>query len=451
MEHPFATDQQRRRLVPLLCFIVFFSVLNGTMFNVAVPDIAAEFSLSPGEVSWVITIYIVAFALAAVTYGKLADLFPVRNLITIGLLFFNLGALLGYVADWYPLLIGARFIQAVGGGSIPAMGMLVATRYFPPEMRGRVLGAVASTVAFASGVGPLVGGLLAGSFDWRTLFLLSLMTLAAIPLFRRFLPAEAGSRGEFDRLGAGYLATAVVLLLLFVAQGEAWALPLGALALLVFVRHIRRHPAPFVPVSLFANSRYSLGLLTVFLAVGTVFGMFFLIPLLLRQIHQLDTLQIGLSLFPGAMAAAILGNIGGRLADRIGSPVVVRSGLVLLSIGFLWLASIAGHSAWAVALVLMVCYVGFSLIHAALAKTISLTLPHAQAGIGMGFYNLVFFTAGAFGAAVAARLLEMAPGVGAEAVSATPYRLVFLLSAGTDLLALALFHYRFRRSEETSP
>ncbi|MDW7758014.1 MAG: MFS transporter, partial [Desulfuromonadales bacterium] len=155
MEHPTATDQQRRRLVPLLCFIVFFSVLNGTMFNVAVPDIAAEFNLSPGEVSWVITIYIVAFALAAVTYGKLADLFPVRNLITIGLLFFNVGALLGYVADWYPLLIGARFIQAVGGGSIPAMGMLVATRYFPPDMRGRVLGAVASTVAFASGVGPL--------------------------------------------------------------------------------------------------------------------------------------------------------------------------------------------------------------------------------------------------------------------------------------------------------
>jgi MFS transporter, DHA2 family, metal-tetracycline-proton antiporter len=435
------------RLVPLICFIVFFSVLNGTMFNVAVPDIAEEFALSPGAVSWVITVYIVAFALAAVTYGKLADLYPVRNLITIGLVLFNIGALLGFLAGSYPLLIGARLIQASGGGAIPAMGMLVATRYFPPESRGRVLGAIASTVAFGSGVGPIVGGFLAGSFDWRYLFLVSTATLVAIPLFRRLLPHEKGSTGLFDWRGAVLLAGFVGMFLLFLTQGEPWALPPALVALAAFSLHIRRSPNPFVPAALFANLQYRSGLLTTFLAVGTVFCMFFLVPFHLRQIHQLDTWQIGLVLFPGAVSAAFLGNVGGRLADRIGSPAVVSTGLSLLVAGFLLLAAFANQGAYLIASILIVPYIGFSFIHASLAKTASLALHHSHTGIGMGFYNLIFFTAGAFGAALSGRLLELAAGM----VSIDPYRLIFLGAAITDLLALGIFQGRFKAARRSEP
>jgi MFS transporter, DHA2 family, metal-tetracycline-proton antiporter len=443
MEQQDYGEHFRRRVVPLLCFIIFFSVLNGTMFNVAIPDIADEFALSPGAVSWVFTVYIVVFALAAVTYGKLADLYPVRKLITIGLLLFNAGACLGFFAHWYPLLIVARLIQASGGGAIPAMSMLVATRYFPPETRGRVLGAVAATVAFASGVGPVVGGFLAGVLHWRYLFLLSLATTIAIPLFWRLLPKEKEAGGFFDRRGALLLATAVALLLFFVVQRDWWALPAGVLALLAFASHIRGSAHPFVPPSLFANQPYSDGLLTVFLAVGTIFGLFFSAPLLLRQVHQLDTWHIGLVLFPGAMSAAILGNIGGRMADRFGSPVIVRTGLALIAIGFLLLAAGAGLDINLIALILIVSYVGFSFIHASLAKTISIALPHPQAGVGMGIYNLVFFTAGAFGAALASQMLELAPRWGADTTGA--FRLVFLAAALTNILALAFFHRRFRQ------
>jgi DHA2 family metal-tetracycline-proton antiporter-like MFS transporter len=119
---------QLQRLVLLLCFTVFWSVLNGTMFNVAVPDIARQFSLTTAEVSWVVTGYITIFAVAATTYGKLADLYSVRRLMTIGLLLFNLGALLSLLATWYPLLVIGRLVQAAGGGAIPALVMIIATR-----------------------------------------------------------------------------------------------------------------------------------------------------------------------------------------------------------------------------------------------------------------------------------------------------------------------------------
>lgn len=129
--------------------------MNGTMFNVAVPSIAEQFQLLPSEVSWVIAGYIVFFAIGSVTYGKLADIYPVKDLITLGLILFNAGSLLGFLSQWYGMLIVARLIQAMGAAAIPALGMITATRYFPPQSRGKVLGMVASTVAFASGIGPI--------------------------------------------------------------------------------------------------------------------------------------------------------------------------------------------------------------------------------------------------------------------------------------------------------
>ncbi|HAS52805.1 MAG TPA: MFS transporter, partial [Nitrospiraceae bacterium] len=70
----------QRRLTILLSVCIFFSVLNGTMFNVSLPDIARQFHLLPSQVSWVVSGYIVIFAIGSVTYGRLADSSPVRNL-----------------------------------------------------------------------------------------------------------------------------------------------------------------------------------------------------------------------------------------------------------------------------------------------------------------------------------------------------------------------------------
>ena len=434
----------RRRIVPLLCFIVFFSVLNGTMFNVAVPDIAAEFSLSPAEVSWVMSGYIVVFALASAVYGKLADLYPVRRLVTVGLLLFSAGAALGFLARWYPLLIGARLLQAAGGGAIPAMGMLVATRYFPPDSRGRVMGALASTVAFGAGVGPVVGGVLAGSLHWRYLFLLSFATLIAIPLFRKLLPRESSLPGRFDVPGALLLGASVALFLIFVTHRALWALPAAGVAGGALVVRLRRAAEPFVRPGLFLNTLYRSGLVTVFLGVSTVFGMIFLTPLLLRMVYGLDTRSIGMVIFPGAMSAAVLGNVAGRLADRIGGPAIVRAGLASLIGTYLLLSAFAGAGPIAVALCMVFGYAGLSFIQASLAKTVSMTLLSREIGIGMGVYNLVFFASGAFGAAFSAALLDAFPYLFPQMAMLDVFRWVFVLAAFGAVLSLTVFVWNFK-------
>ena len=86
---PIAGSAAHRRLIVFLATIVFFSVLNTTMFNVSLPDIAEQFRLLPSRVSWVVSGYVIIFAISSATYGRLADTYSIKTLVTIGLVLFN--------------------------------------------------------------------------------------------------------------------------------------------------------------------------------------------------------------------------------------------------------------------------------------------------------------------------------------------------------------------------
>jgi DHA2 family metal-tetracycline-proton antiporter-like MFS transporter len=446
-KHSITDQAEQRKLALALSYIIFFSVLNGTMFNVSIPDIAREFDLLPSEVSWVVSGYIVLFALGTVTYGKLADSRPVKNLVTVGLVLFSAGSLVGFLSRWYPMLIAGRMLQASGSGAIPALAMLVATRYFPADIRGRSLGIIASTVAFGSAVGPLIGGFITGVFHWRYLFLVSLLAPAAIPFLRRFLPNEVKSKARFDAAGAVLLSSTVASLLWSLTSGS-WAAFSAALLLGTwFILHIRNTDAPFVDPALYRNRRYRVAIISTFLTVGTVFGMMFLVPLMLRALNKAGAGMIGMVMFPGALSAAVLGIIAGKLSDKRGSVPVVRAGQALLITGFVLLAATAGRSPWVISLVLVICYAGFSFLQSSLAHTVSSTLPREQMGIGMGMYNLALFMSGAFSAALIGKLLDLGDHVvadsSADLTSASPYRILFFLLGAVVVVAVILFRTAF--------
>lgn len=439
---PDPQPDQNRKQVLLLCFSVFWSVLNGTMFNVAVPDIASEFRLTAAEVSWVVTGYIAVFAMAATTYGKLADHYPVRRLMTVGLLLFNLGALVSLLAPWYPLLVTGRLIQAAGGGAIPALVMISATRYARVDQRGRVLGAVGATVAFGMGLGPLVGGLLGGYLDWRWLFPLSFATLLVILPLRRVLPVETPRPGRFDQTGALLLAAIIVLLLLVLTGRQPVLLLPGMLLGLLLKRHLRQTPTPFLPPQLLAEPVYRRALLVTCLSLGSMFGLLFAVPLLLRQLFQLETIGIGLVIFPGALLAALTGLVGGRLVDRLGVFPVALAGQGCLALSLLLLGGLAQHSPLLIALILVLSYAGFALLQPALGKTVSLVLPADSVGVGMGVYNLTYFLAGATGTALAGGLLNLLGSVPAEG-----FRAVFAVAALAVLVGMLVYRATFARLE----
>jgi len=305
-------------------------------------------------------------------------------------------------------------------------------------------------VAFAAGVGPIIGGFIAGNWHWRYLFLLSLLNLAAIPFYRRLLPEEPERPGRFDWAGALLLGLAIASLLAFAAQGYWPGLGLALVLGAACIRHCLRRPDPFVPPHLFEVAGYLSGLGATFLTVGAVFGLFFLVPLLLRQDQALPTQMIGLTIFPGALSASVLGIWGGRLADRRGGPTVVFMGQGLLAAGFLGLAFGAGSSPWIIGAWLIVGYTGFAFVQSSLAKTVSTLLPPSASGMGMGFYNLAFFTSGAFGTAVFGKLLawfQSGPGPVTSSMVTASYRNLFLIAVLAVLAAGLCFLPAARRGQ----
>jgi DHA2 family metal-tetracycline-proton antiporter-like MFS transporter len=368
--------------------------------------IAKQFALTPSGVSWIMTIFMVFFGIGSVIYGRLADIFSLRALILVGILIYNGGSVLGFVLQFsYPLVIASRAIQGIGGSAIPALVFVVVARYFPPLERGRIFGLLTSTVSFAIGLGPVLGGFVSGQLHWAYLFLAPLFMLISIPFFNRELPLEPLREGRVDVLGAALIALTVGALIVYL-NFSAWYWLVAFIGLLaLFIVRIRTAADPFITPSLFQNARFRSGMIVGFCLFCIVIGILFLVPLMLNDVHGLTTSQIGLILFPGAISSVIFGPIAGTLSDRRGNNFVVAIGLVLLVLSIVLMSLLLSMSAIVVAAALLLTYVGFSLFQTAMINAVSQTLGEQETGIGMGLFNLVGIISGAVGTALVGKIL----------------------------------------------
>lgn len=394
-------------LVRWLTYLIFFAVLNETVFNVSTPKIAEEFGLNAAAVSWVMTIFMVFFGIGSVIYGRLADLYSLRKLIEFGTWLYCAGSILGFmVQDSYPLVILARGIQAMGASAIPALCFVCIARYVPEEGRGKVFGFITSIVSVSIGIGPVIGGFVSGQWHWAILFLMPLPTLIALPFLRRALPVEAGRPGRVDYVGAILVSATVGLLVLYLNfMQNVYLLGLGvaATALILWLRYA---PEPFIDPALFRNVKFRNGVVVGMTLFSVVFGVFFLIPLMLTRVHLLSTDQIGLLLFPGAISAVYFGPVAGALADRRGNVYVVMIGVLLLAGSMAGMALTLGFTFWVVMFAMLANYVGFTMFQTAMINSVSQTLAPEQSGIGMGIFNLISIIAGALGTTLVGRILD---------------------------------------------
>jgi MFS transporter, DHA2 family, metal-tetracycline-proton antiporter len=451
-EHEKLDASARKKLIILVCTILAFAVMNGTMFNVAIPDIAASFNLSPSEVSWVLTGYILVFAIGSLMYGKLADIYPIKTLFTIGISIFATGAFIGFLSPNYPTLLAARILQAIGGATIPALAFIVPIRFLPNE-KGRVFGLISSTVAFASGVGPIIGGVVGGTLNWRFLFLFSVATVFAIPLFRKWLPNEEKRSGSIDLPGAALMAVSVASLLFYITTFLWYLLLIFIVFFILFLWRTFTITHPFIDPVILKNTKYTITVLTSFLGTSALFGLIFVIPIMLRELNGLSTLKIGLVLFPGAMAAGLIGQIGGKIIEQRGAILVVKIALLLIASGTFLISTFSGYNAWVIAPCLLIAYLGFPLIQSSTADLLSSILPDNQNGVGMGVFNLLNFLAGAFSSAIFGRLLDMKDvSFSMNPLSLTGENLIFSnLYLGLTciaLLAFSIFTLKFLTKHE---
>lgn len=403
-------------LVGLLVFTLIISVMNATMFNIVLPNISKQFQISSSQASWIITGYMIVYAIGSVTYGKLTDRYSLKNLLTFGLLLFAIGSVTGLVASEYWMVIVGRVVQAAGASVIPAISMIVPVRYFTSERRGRALGTVAIGFSLGLAFGPIIAGVVSSTWNWRVLFVISLLSLLTLPMYRKYLDDEKGVSRKMDYIGGILLAGTIAILLLALTNGSVWLALGGILIFIFFVLRIRYTPNPFINPAIFRNKPFSFGLIITFVMIGIGFAFPFITPQLLSSVNHLS---------PTAAA--------------------------LLIIGFLSLSSVVGMSPVFIAIFLIFGVLGQSFMQIAMSNTVSRTLSKENIGVGMGLFSMVTFIATATSTAVIGKILDL----GTSTIHLNPipqnsatfvYRNIFLTLPILIVAVAALYYVQFRRT-----
>jgi len=444
-------DRAARRILISLMFPSMLMPLTSSMSRVALPVIRDHFAIRADETAWVATAFTLVFTVIMPVYGRLSDGLGPRRLILVGVGLFSVGTATTALAPNLPVLIAGRAIQGAGAGGFMPLAMALISSIFPPETRGRALGAwstVGPTTAF---VGPVLAGIVIAAWGWRAAFGLPLAAgFVAFVVVRRAVPRGRNGRtdavlGAFDWQGALLLAGAFACWLFYLSSepvtGAApmrdWRL-LGAAVTLTagLLWHQSRHPNPLI--SLAAVRERTFGL-TSFCAANRMFamgGMSFLVPLYLTDVHDLPVTRIGLMAMvnPGAMALIV--RFGGRLADRLGSRLPVAIGLTAqtgVMVGFSRLPESA--SLWFTAGLLAAHGLGAGLMLAALHRIAMRDIPEPQMGSAAGLYSMLRFAGVVVGTALAGMLLQTQLDGGQPPPVA--YRAVFLVFAAISLGAIA--------------
>ena len=455
-----------RLVMAVVSAAIFVSVLQQTFVNVVVPDIQKQFGASQGQVGWVITGYLLVFAVGIPLYGRVADLYSLRRTFSLGLLGLAAGSVVCAFAPSLSLLVAGRILQAAGAAAIPALGFASIAKLLPPGQRGAALGLLSSSVGVGAAIGPVAGGFIAGVAGWQSLFFVTLVLALLLSAGAwRVLPDAVSEHPaapsnllealhQFDVPGGLLLASAAGLALFGVTEGQVagftspvtWGSFLLAVAAAVgFVWRIRSAPEPFVSPGLFRNPAFiaaiAVGFFMMFANVGTLV----LTPFLLSEVNGLSAAGIGLVLAPGAAAVAILSPVAGRLSDRFGPRVLIRTGLVVMLLSTFGISTLGvGASAVVVALGVLGLGLGFSIVNSPTANAAAATLSQEDSGVGLGIFQLIFFLGGGFGPAVTATLLAFRQEVGGAAINplhtlgSAPFSDAFLVIALSAAIALAI-------------
>ena len=339
----------RRWAAFAVCLVAgFMTLLDVSIVNVALPSMQAGLGLSPGELSWVVAGYTLAFGLVLVPAGRLGDVWGRRNILLFGLVLFTLVSLSCGLALSGVWLVCARLAQGLAGGLLTPQVVGVMQQLFAGRERGVAAGYYAAMIAAATAVGPLAGGLLvqgAGpASGWRLVFLVNVpIGVAAFVLGSRLLPPDRrrGRSAGIDPLGVLLLGAGVTLIILpwtgsLASGGARWLLAaLGLVVLAGFAewerRRGRRDAQPLTNLALLRERSYLFGALIGIPYFAGYSGIPFITSLYLQQGLGYTALAAGAAGIPFAVGSAVSAALTGRAVTRLGRLLVLGGTIAVIT------------------------------------------------------------------------------------------------------------------------
>ena len=455
------SDRNRWTALYVLCVGMLMIVLDATVVNVALPSIQDDLGFSQSSLAWVVNAYLIAFGGLLLLAGRLGDILGRKRVFMVGLGVFTVASLLCGVAQSQALLVGARFVQGVGGALTSAviLGMIV-TMFPEPREQAKAIGVYGFVASAGGSVGLLAGGVLTQSINWHWIFVVNIPIgiVTAVLAMRLLEPDEGVGFGEGADVPGAVLITGALMLGVYTivkpaaehGWGSAQALGLGAasVALLVgFVLRQARARNPLMPLRIFRSRTVSGANLIQALSVAGMFGMFFLGALYLQRVLGYDALEIGLAFLPVSLVMGVLSlRYSERLIMRFGARRTLVPGLAMIAAGLALFtrAPVGGGYVEHVLPVMILLGAGAgSAFPALMTLSMSGATPR-DAGLASGLVNTTVQVGGALGLAVLATLSAtrshdlIHSGASTASALTSGYHLAFAVGAVLVVAAIAV-------------
>jgi EmrB/QacA subfamily drug resistance transporter len=456
-----SADEGKRWLaLYVLCLGMLMIVLDATIVNVALPTIQEDLGFSQNDLAWVVNAYLIPFGGLLLLSGRLGDLIGPRRVFLYGLAIFTGASVLCALAQSQGVLIGARFVQGVGGALTSAviLGMIV-TMFPEPRDQAKAIGAYTFVAVAGGSIGLLLGGILTETINWHWIFFVNIpIGIATALAALRLVPDREGiglSAGA-DIPGAVLLTGGLMLgvyTILGVAEegwGSTQTLGLGAISIALLVGFVLRQARianPLIPLRLFRSPQVSGANIVQSLMVIGLFGMFFLGALYMQQILGYDALQVGLAYLPLTIVMGTMSfRFTGQLNLKYGAQATLIPAMVFVGAGLLLLARTPIDATYVVDLLppMILLGLGTGLGFPSLMTLAMSGATERDAGLASGLVNTSVQVGGAVGLAVLATLAtertERLLGDGeplAEALN-SGYHLAYLIGAVLIVVAIVV-------------
>jgi len=393
---------------------VFMVGLDNLVVTTALPVIRVDLHASLSSLEWTVNAYTLTFAVFLLTGASLGERFGRRRMLLLGLTVFTAGSAAAALAPSAEWLIAARAVQGLGAAVVTPLTLTLLSAAVPVERRGAALGAWGAVSGLAIACGPLVGGAVVQGWSWQTIFWINVpIGLVLIPITWWRLGESRGTASRLDVPGVALASAGLfgIVLGLVRADSLGWtslpvvaSLAIGTVLVAAFVGWELRARVPMLPMRLFRSRGFSAANGASVLMFFGMFGAIFLLAQALQTMQGYSPLEAGLRMLPWTGMPIIVAPIAGVLADRIGARSVVFVGLVLQSIGLLWLAAIISPTTPYADLVLpfAISGVGMAMFFAPTAALVLGTVRRSEEGIASGAANALRELGGVLGVAVLA-------------------------------------------------
>ncbi|MFF6989337.1 MFS transporter [Streptomyces sp. NPDC010273] len=447
---------QRWIVLGVICLAQLTVLLDNTVLNVAIPSLTRELDASTADIQWMINAYSLVQSGLLLTAGSAADRYGRKKMLIAGLVLFGAGSLIAGLAQSTGQLIAARAGMGVGGALLITTTLAVVMQIFAPEEQPRAIGIWAAVNALGFATGPLLGGFMLNHFWWGAIFLINLPVAAlALTAAVVLVPESKNPRGDRpDLLGALLSTVGMAALVYAIISGPAhgWTsgrvLLTAAVAVVVlgaFAYWENRIPYPMLDLDFFRDRRFTGAVTGVVLITFGMAGSLFLLTQHLQFVLGYGPLEAGVRTVPLALAIVAL-NFSGLAAKwtaRLGAPLAIGLGMVLMSAGLVSIAVLAagGYAGTLSGLVLIGA--GAALANPAMAHAIMSAIPPEKAGVGAGVNGTLGEFGNGLGVAVLGAVLSsrfaavsLPVGLAAATSAAERQRVTDSFSAGLEVSQL---------------